>query len=1537
MKVVSYILLTCFVLTSLNVIIAQTSCSTALELHCGTSNWYPASTHNNFTKDNYNFSACANHNWSYNGNDRLFFVNMGATPRRLTIRLSGLSSDLDLLVFRSCNGSKALTDCVALSVNPSTAKEEVVIENATGIYYIAVDGYAAGAGSGYDLDILCADAPTHASCTEDRKLTCGSSIWVNASTVNRFDAHSYNLSACHASGVPNYGGNDHVYLIDVGVGKKDIEIRLTDLAANLDLLIFKSCGGSKFSNCVATSRNTGKASETIKLTDAVGFYYLVVDGATPSDRSGYELTVRCNTNTHAGYSCRDAQPLHCGDRKWVNASHSNRLNASNYDFANCVHHAFSYEGNDHLYRVSTGPGTKNVTITMSGLTADLDLLLFRNCSESWGKLTLTPCVNYSIKSGNTTEVLTIHNATGDYYLAVDGFTTGVKSGYELRMDCHTAPDIDCFKATPLKCGDTKWVHAPTTNQLDDSVYDLSGCTGWAKNYKGADHLYKIDLGSDKRDIKIMLSDLRADMDLLLFQSCETSWNKTKLTRCMAMSNRSGTSNEVIELFDVSGTYYLAVDSNDPWAKTGYEIKLICTTPRQQADCHHALPLKCGDRKWVHAPTSNSFDLHNIDISGCGTSSHGYKGNDHLYKLDVGNHPTTLRIKLSDLSANLDMFLFSSCGWHSSHSKLLKSCVASSRKSGRSAEFIELHNAKGVYYLLIDADDPWDKSGYELSVDCHHVPAYDCNHAVTLRCGDNKWFAAPTASNLDKANYDLSKCTHNPKNYAGMEHFYKIDVGNTKKKLQIKMSGLSADMDLLLFKTCSTSGSKVRLQDCVGLSARSGNSEEVIELDDASGWYYLVVESGHDWHKSGYDLTIKCVDEPAFSCAQALPLHCGARKWVQAPTRNNLTGDNYNFSACLNNKPTYSGNDHLYRIDVGNHKRTLKIRLTDLQANLDLLVFKSCTQNAHKVQLGSCAAVSNKSGKNSEEVIIKDATGTYYIVVDSPDPWVNSGYEIAVDCIEEKPVVDCNSAIALSCGTDKWFESPKHNSLSISNYDLSGCFNSSYSYNGFDHLYLIKAPAGKKTLKIVMTGLSADFDILLFKKCTNSGGKAFFGQCSGYSKNLNRADETIEVKDAEGEYYLVIDSADPWAVSSYRLKISCEEPSTSDPDPIDPDEPVDSDPTNPTDFVLTCGNSVSGTTRGATSEFSRADILGCFDTELNFNGPDKLIAFEKTSADDIIMLTMTQDGGNLSLFILNEDFSPAHIRCKGWNYNTSKQVNNAVAVGEVFTDADDPLPIGRYYALIEGFAENVAADFVLSLACGIDCSEAQSLSCVSLLSGESSAHQPDNHSMYFNEDEKLLVGYSGGEKIYTFTINQESEVLITMTNLTEDLDMFLVQGDCIDGEIIKSSINIAINDERISTTVSPGDYILIIDGWHDSESSYDLYIEFCDPSGAAREEVATARSFERAHSEDHAIVESVMMIPNPFSDNLRIELSSSKDQQISLVFYGADGREISRRQRMVNAGLNNILMDSGEFSDYKGLLIYDVIMSDSRFHGKIIKY
>ncbi|MEM9992170.1 MAG: PPC domain-containing protein, partial [Bacteroidota bacterium] len=355
----------------------------------------------NYT-DNYRtstYQSCYNGNSAFTGRDRLYKVQVPA-GNNLSVRIWDLSADLDLFIFRSCSGATP-TNCLAASLSSGTSSEEVTVQNASGTYYIVVDGYNAAQLSNFLIRATL--TPSTGGSTGicggtnnpqivqyvTQALECGSQVQAS----NHNTGNTYTTYDCFNG---SFVGNDVFFEVSFPQ-TTNATINLSGLSADLDLFLIRCVNG--VTDCLAASTGPNNSNERITVNNALGNFYIIVDAQYASSVSSFVLDIDCGNTT---YACSDAEHLECGGTY----NRTNIGGTSHFDYndlgacANGISQSSNpFTGADNLYRLDVPTGS-NLTINMTGLGADLDMFLFEEClTYTNSPANLNNCLARSINDG----------------------------------------------------------------------------------------------------------------------------------------------------------------------------------------------------------------------------------------------------------------------------------------------------------------------------------------------------------------------------------------------------------------------------------------------------------------------------------------------------------------------------------------------------------------------------------------------------------------------------------------------------------------------------------------------------------------------------------------------------------------------------------------------------------------------------------------------------------------------------------------------------------------------------------------------------------------------------------------------------------------------------------------------------------------------------------------------------------------------------------------------------------------------------------
>lgn len=333
-----------------------------------------------------------------------------------------------------------------LDYDPVCGCNGITYPNACRAEAAGVVNYTSGSCSG-----------TSAWCAEATPIQCGDFLPYETTVGAGNNIIQY--PGCTSN---TFYGPDRVYVIEKQ-SAGDLQIGLEILTPGMDLDLFLLADNCSELTCLAksTTSNTNTNNEGIILEDApIGTYYIVVDGQYAQSEGTFRLEVSC------GYLyCGDAVPLQCGESYW-GTNLEGHDDVSLYGCGNVLN--VENNGPEIVHTFTTtedGP----VSITMNGLSANLELFLLRSCDRG-------DCIEYSQNSGTTAEYINEYLPAGTYYVVVDGFN-GAVSGYDLLVECNSSCDFawSDLSATSSSCGqNTGSIHVSSSGGNPNYLVTYSG-------------------------------------------------------------------------------------------------------------------------------------------------------------------------------------------------------------------------------------------------------------------------------------------------------------------------------------------------------------------------------------------------------------------------------------------------------------------------------------------------------------------------------------------------------------------------------------------------------------------------------------------------------------------------------------------------------------------------------------------------------------------------------------------------------------------------------------------------------------------------------------------------------------------------------------------------------------------------------------------------------------------------------------------------------------------------------------------------------
>ena len=269
------------------------------------------------------------------------------------------------------------------------------------------------------------------------------------------------------------------------------------------------------------------------------------------------------------------------------------------------------------------------------------------------------------------------------------------------------------------------------------------------------------------------------------------------------------------------------------------------------------------------------------------------------------------------------------------------------------------------------------------------------------------------------------------------------------------------------------------------------------------------------------------------------------------------------------------------------------------------------------------------------------------------------------------------------------------------------------------------------------------------------------------------------------------------------------------------------------ITVSCGQFLSNqTTVGAGNSISNYPCI----SGATFLGPDKIYKITLSQTSDLqVGLEILQANLDLDLFLLSNNCTT--VTCL--DLSTKPNVANGSNPYTKKEGIAKSLSPGTYYIVVDGYNATQQGGFNIDFACGkLNCGSVTTLVCGTPYSSNTSSGS-NNVSIYnltagleddlpvaTNNPAKLLdVNNAGPERIHQFTINQTSTVSITLSGVSAniDLELFLLNSNCIGKTCLAKSTLPAGQNETIVTSLNAGTYYVVVDGFQNYSGAYTLTV------------------------------------------------------------------------------------------------------------------
>lgn len=276
----------------------------------------------------------------------------------------------------------------------------------------------------------------------------------------------------------------------------------------------------------------------------------------------------------------------------------------------------------------------------------------------------------------------------------------------------------------------------------------------------------------------------------------------------------------------------------------------CWGVAQSSICSKAIDIQCGQTIRSNNFSSGNTLVH-ADYDNCladvPVSQGPFDGNDVVYRLRFES-PQTVDILLTDLNADLDLFIFVGCGATS------KDCQASSKRSNTQDEGFRVNFSAGTFYIVIDGFNTAQRSSFTLQLGCGDGGGEEdpCEDALPLSCD------TPLSGNNFSGGSDFGRdfygnCVTSSSSFNANDRVYAFEVPDFIRTVEVRLTRLQADLDLFVYQNVCRAG------QCVARSTNSGNSNEILRLTNVSGTLYFIVDGFNASQQSSFIIEVICID------------------------------------------------------------------------------------------------------------------------------------------------------------------------------------------------------------------------------------------------------------------------------------------------------------------------------------------------------------------------------------------------------------------------------------------------------------------------------------------------------------------------------------------------------------------------------------------------------------------------------------------------------------------------------------------------------
>lgn len=516
-----------------------------------------------------------------------------------------------------------------------------------------------------------------------------------------------------------------------------------------------------------------------------------------------------------------------------------------------------------------------------------------------------------------------------------------------------------------------------------------------------------------------------------------------------------------------------------------------------------------------------------------------------------------------------------------------------------------------------------------------------------------------------------------------------------------------------------------------------------------------------------------------TCASPIPIVAGTY------TGNTSHGEAEN--ECTTDNPGCSspsdGKEIVYRLDVAAQKRLL----IELDARYDAILYVRKEECASQDAEVKCNDDDNNNAQRSRiDTVIEP--GTYYIFVDSFNQ--NSGaYRMNVSLQDVPQLADiCRQARTLTAGTT--INGTLHGAFDLAQATCSG------NAQGPDVPY--KFDVGQK-MRARITLESNDFqpNVYVRKTCTDERSEiACFGEDTGMQSNTQAV--FVGILDP-ASYTVFADANQDSADGQFTLQAE-----------LVPDGGTGGTGDGCADAIpLTTSTTASGDTFDVKDDIAgRCTAAGA---------PDVVYRIDLQHRSRIRARFSSEEGKN--------DHQRGHVLVL---QKTCADRSTEMGCAE---SLDEVLQPGTYYLAVDGATASSFGKFDLEYNVqDVSAQETACKSATTLVSGQTVSGNTKGTPNHFETSCGGDARYgTSGDKVYKIVITQRSSVTLLLSTPAWD-GVLALRRACLDptGSSGPHAAEIACNNDsddaqhsRITTTLDPGTYFVVVDGYRSTEGAYTL--------------------------------------------------------------------------------------------------------------------